>query len=325
MKAISAAPNTTSLFRRATNRFKIPVPSFIRNTMSDSDHQSLPPFSSPRMVVKKVLAKSQHEGDGAVVKRAIGSRELRNLDPFLMLDHFSVSPPAGFPDHPHRGFETVTYMLQGAITHQDFAGHRGTIRTGDVQWMTAGRGIVHSEMPEGEGPSTGLQLWINLARKDKMIEPRYQELLSKDITRAEKDGVDVRVVAGEALGVNSPVYTRTPAMFLDFVLKPRAQLHHCIPEAWTSFVYVIEGEGLFGSTHSSAHHILVLGSGDGLSVCNKSSEPLRFLLAAGQPLNEPVVSHGPFVMNTQEEIYQTIQDYHYGMNGFEMAKNWTSK
>ncbi|XP_009339875.1 pirin-like protein [Pyrus x bretschneideri] len=325
MEAISSAPHTTSLFRRATKRFKIPFPSFIRNTMSDSDHQSLPPFSSPRMVVKKVLAKTQHEGDGAVVKRTIGSRELRNLDPFLMLDHFSVSPPAGFPDHAHRGFETVTYMFQGAITHQDFAGHRGTIRTGDVQWMTAGRGIVHSEMPEGEGPNTGLQLWINLARKDKMIEPRYQELLSKDITRAEKDGVDVRVVAGEALGVTSPVYTRTPAMFLDFILKPRAQLHHCIPEAWTSFVYVIEGEGVFGSTHSSAHHVLVLGPGDGLSVCNKSSESLRFLLAAGQPLNEPVVSHGPFVMNTQEEIYQTIQDYHYGMNGFEMAKTWRSQ
>ncbi|XP_068316928.1 pirin-like protein [Pyrus communis] len=325
MEAISSAPHTTSLFGRATNRFKIPFPSFIRNTMSDSNHQSLPPFSSPRMVVKRVLAKTQHEGDGAVVKRAIGSSELRNLDPFLMLDHFSVSPPAGFPDHAHRGFETVTYMLQGAITHQDFAGHRGTIRTGDVQWMTAGRGIVHSEMPEGEGPNTGLQLWINLARKDKMIEPRYQELLSKDISRAEKDGIDVRVVAGEALGVSSPVYTRTPAMFLDFVLKPRAQLHHCIPEAWTSFVYVIEGEGVFGSTHSSAHHVLVLGPGDGLSVCNKSLEPLRFLLAAGQPLNEPVVSHGPFVMNTQEEIYQTIQDYHYGMNGFEMAKTWRSQ
>ncbi|CAL8084574.1 unnamed protein product [Prunus armeniaca] len=255
----------------------------------------------------------------------ICSRDLRNLDPFLMLDDFSVSPPAGFPDHPHRGFETVTYMLQGGITHQDFAGHKGTIWTGDVQWMTAGRGIVHSEMPAGEGPNTGLQLWINLSRKDKMIEPRYQELLSKDIRRAEKDGVEVRVIAGETMGVSSPVFTRTPALFFDFTLKPKAQLHQSIPETWTSFVYIIEGEGVFGSTHASAHHVLVLGPGDGLSVCNKSSEPLRFVLVGGQPINEPVVQHGPFVMNSQDEINQTIQDYHYGQNGFEMAKSWRSQ
>lgn len=292
--------------------------------MSESDHQS-PAFTSPKMVVKKVLAKSQSEGDGATVRRAIGSRDLRNLDPFLMLDDFSVSPPAGFPDHPHRGFETVTYMLQGGITHQDFAGHKGTIWTGDVQWMTAGRGIVHSEMPAGEGPNTGLQLWINLSRKDKMIEPRYQELLSKDIRRAEKDGVEVRVIAGETMGVSSPVFTRTPALFFDFTLKPKAQLHQSIPETWTSFVYIIEGEGVFGSTHASAHHVLVLGPGDGLSVCNKSSEPLRFVLVGGQPINEPVVQHGPFVMNSQDEINQTIQDYHYGQNGFEMAKSWRSQ
>ncbi|CAB4263655.1 unnamed protein product [Prunus armeniaca] len=286
--------------------------------MSESDHQS-PAFTSPKMVVKKVLAKSQSEGDGATVRRAIGSRDLRNLDPFLMLDDFSVSPPAGFPDHPHRGFET------GGITHQDFAGHKGTIWTGDVQWMTAGRGIVHSEMPAGEGPNTGLQLWINLSRKDKMIEPRYQELLSKDIRRAEKDGVEVRVIAGETMGVSSPVFTRTPALFFDFTLKPKAQLHQSIPETWTSFVYIIEGEGVFGSTHASAHHVLVLGPGDGLSVCNKSSEPLRFVLVGGQPINEPVVQHGPFVMNSQDEINQTIQDYHYGQNGFEMAKSWRSQ
>ncbi|BBG93523.1 RmlC-like cupins superfamily protein [Prunus dulcis] len=268
------------------------VPSIIRNIMSESDHQS-PAFTSPKMVVKKILAKSQSEGDGATVRRAIGSRDLRNLDPFLMLDEFSVSPPAGFPDHPHRGFETVTYMLQGGITHQDFAGHKGTIWAGDVQWMTAGRGIVHSEMPAGEGPNTGLQLWINLSRKDKMIEPRYQELLSKDIRRAEKDGVEVRVIAGETMGVSSPVFTRTPALFFDFTLKPKAQLHQSIPETWTSFVYIIEGEGVFGSTHASAHHVLVLGPGDGLSVCNKTSEPLRFVLVGGQPINEPVVQHGP--------------------------------
>lgn len=323
--SIATTRYSTLLFTKPNNRhIKTIVPSIIRNIMSESDHQS-PAFTSPKMVVKKVLAKSQSEGDGATVRRAIGSRDLRNLDPFLMLDDFSVSPPAGFPDHPHRGFETVTYMLQGGITHQDFAGHKGTIWTGDVQWMTAGRGIVHSEMPAGEGPNTGLQLWINLSRKDKMIEPRYQELLSKDIRRAEKDGVEVRVIAGETMGVSSPVFTRTPALFFDFTLKPKAQLHQSIPESWTSFVYIIEGEGVFGSTHASAHHVLVLGPGDGLSVCNKSSEPLRFVLVGGQPINEPVVQHGPFVMNSQDEINQTIQDYHYGQNGFEMAKSWRSQ
>jgi len=285
-------------------------------------------FHNPRLVVKKVLAKPQGEGDGAVVRRSIGRPELKNLDPFLMLDEFAVSPPAGFPDHPHRGFETVTYMLQGSFTHQDFAGHKGTIGPGDVQWMTAGRGIIHSEMPVGEGTQTGLQLWINLSSKDKMIEPRYQELLSEDIGRAEKDGAEVRVIAGESMGVQSPVYTRTPTMFLDFTLRPKAQLHQTIPESWNSFVYIIEGEGVFGSLNASsvaAHHVLVLSPGDGFSVWNKSSKPLRFVLIGGQPINEPVVQYGPFVMNTQDEIDQTIEDYHYCKNGFELAKYWRSE
>uniref|UniRef100_A0A2P2KTB9 Pirin-like protein n=1 Tax=Rhizophora mucronata TaxID=61149 RepID=A0A2P2KTB9_RHIMU len=240
----------------------------------------------------------------------------------------AVAPPAGFPDHPHRGFETVTYMLQGAITHQDFAGHRGTIHTGDVQWMTAGRGIVHSEMPAGEGSQKGLQLWINLSSEDKMIEPRYQELLSGEIKWAEEDGAEVRVIAGESMGVRSPVYTRTPTMYLDFTLKPRAQVHQSIPVSWNAFVYIIDGEGVFGSLNSSpvsAHHVLVLGPGDGLSAWNRSAKPLRFALIGGQPLNEPVVQYGPFVMNTQAEINQAIDDYHHGKNGFEMAKYWRSQ
>jgi redox-sensitive bicupin YhaK (pirin superfamily) len=160
------------------------------------------------------------------------------------------------------------------------------------------------------------------------IEPRYQELLSDDIKRAEKDGAEVRIIAGESMGVRSPVYTRTPTMYLDFTLKPRAQVHQNIPESWNGFVYVIEGEGVFGkpnSSSSTAHHVLVLGPGDGLSVWNRSSKPLRFVLIAGQPINEPVVQYGPFVMNTEAEIDQTIEDYHYSKNGFEMAKYWRSQ
>ncbi|CAA0819894.1 Pirin-like protein [Striga hermonthica] len=270
----------------------------------------------------------QAEGQGAVARRSIGRPELKSLDPFLMLDEFSVSPPAGFPDHPHRGFETVTYVLQGGVTHQDFAGHKGTIRAGEVQWMTAGRGIVHSEMPAGEGTNTGLQLWINLSAKDKMIEPKYQELMADGIPKAEKDGVEVKVIAGEAMGVHSPVYTRTPTMFLDFTLKPNSQYHQSIPESWNAFVYIIEGEGVFGVPNfppTEAHHILVLGPGEGLSVWNKSSSAkLRFILVGGQPLNEPVVQHGPFVMNSQHEIEKTIEDYYYARNGFEMARHWRS-
>uniref|UniRef100_A0ACD5WHI8 Uncharacterized protein n=1 Tax=Avena sativa TaxID=4498 RepID=A0ACD5WHI8_AVESA len=286
------------------------------------------PFENPRAVVKKLLSEAQSEGQGATVRRSIGRHELRNLDPFLMLDEFSVSKPAGFPDHPHRGFETVTYMLEGAFTHQDFSGHKGTIRTGDVQWMTAGRGIVHSEMPASDGVQKGLQLWINLASKDKMIEPRYQELQSKDISYAEKDGVEVRIIAGEAFGVRSPVYTRTPTMYMDFTMQPGSQLHQPIPAGWNAFVYIIEGEGSFGRKNAApatAHHCLVLGTdGDGLSVWNKSGAPLRFALAAGQPLNEPVVQQGPFVMNTRAEIQQAMEDYYYGRNGFEKARQWSS-
>lgn len=283
----------------------------------------------PRTVVRKFLARPQHEGVGAIVRRSIGRFELKYFDPFLALDEFSVTAPAGFPDHPHRGFETVTYMLQGAVTHEDFEGHKGTIEAGGLQWMTAGRGIVHSEMPAAHGTQTGLQLWINLSSEHKMIEPKYQEITSKDIAEATKDGVKVRIIAGEAMGIKSPVYTRTPTMYLDFILKPGAQLQQPIPESWNAFVYVLEGEGLFGSlkslTTTTAHHLLLLSSGDGVEVWNKSSKSLRFILVGGEPLGEPVAQLGPFVMNTQEEIDQTIEDYENCINGFEKARHWKSE
>ncbi|KAK9133051.1 hypothetical protein Scep_012579 [Stephania cephalantha] len=281
-----------------------------------------------RVVVKKLLARPQSEGAGAVVRRSIGRFELKYFDPFLLLDEFSVSAPAGFPDHPHRGFETVTYMLQGAVTHEDFEGHKGTIRTGDLQWMTAGRGIVHSEMPADHGIQKGLQLWINLSSKYKMLEPRYQELQSKDIAEVERNGVRVRVIAGEAMGTKSPVYTRTPTMYLDFTLKPGSHLQQPIPHTWNAFIYTIEGEGVFGTPKSSPlspHHLLLLGQGNVVEVWNKSSKSnLRFVLVGGQPLGEPVVQYGPFVMNTDDEINQAFDDYNYCVNGFEKAKHWKS-
>jgi len=161
------------------------------------------------------------------------------------------------------------------------------------------------------------------------IEPNYQELLSENIPSGEKDGVEVRVIAGESMGVNSPVYTRTPTMFLDFTMMPGTQVHQTIPESWNSFAYIIEGEGVFGSQNSSpivAHHIIVFTQGDGLSVWNNnSSKALRFVLIGGQPLNEPIAQYGPFVMNTQSEIEKTIEDYQYGRNGFEMRLNYRSQ
>uniref|UniRef100_A0ACD5YEH2 Uncharacterized protein n=1 Tax=Avena sativa TaxID=4498 RepID=A0ACD5YEH2_AVESA len=334
----------------------------------------------PRQVARKFLARPQHEGVGAVVRRSIGRFELRYFDPFLVLDEFSgehqrsvgprspfawsvcasvrtaavhdyscyvltdssmfgfvaVSAPAGFPDHPHRGFETVTYMLEGAVTHEDFEGHRGTIKAGDVQWMTAGRGIVHSEMPAGPGTSRGLQLWVNLSSQNKMIEPGYQEIQSKDIasTTSADGGVTVRVIAGQAMGARSPVSTRTPTLYLDFTVRARAAApaRQPVPPSWNAFVYVLEGEAWFGpgtadKVQVGAHHLALLGQGgDGVEVWNTSDErPLRFLLIAGEPIGEPVAQLGPFVMNTEEEIDATVNDFECFVNGFEKARHWKSQ
>ncbi|CAH2036349.1 unnamed protein product [Thlaspi arvense] len=291
-------------------------------------------INNKRLVVKKLFARQQHEGFGAVVRRSIGRFELRYFDPFLVLDEFSVSSPSGFPDHPHRGFETVTYMLEGEILHEDCEGHKGVIREGGLQWMTAGKGIVHSEMPSsnanGITHNKGLQLWINLSSKHKLVEPSYQEIESKDIAEAEKDGVRVRVIAGEWNGVKSKICTRTPTMYLDFILSPGSRISQPIPLHWNAFVYVLQGQGHFGDARSqaAAHHLLILGQGgDRLEAWNSSDSglPLRFILVGGEPINEPMVQFGPLVMNTQEEIDQTVDDIENFTNGFEKARHWRSQ
>ncbi|CAI8037981.1 Pirin-like protein [Geodia barretti] len=222
-----------------------------------------------RAIVKKVLSVEQAEGVGARVRRSVGRPELRNLDPFLMLDEFKVTKPAGFPDHPHRGFETVTYMLKGSFKHEDFCGHRGTINPGDLQWMTAGRGIVHAEMPASQGENIGLQLWINLSQRDKMVEPQYQELLESEIPHVSGEGVHVAVIAGNSYGASSPVRTRTPTMYLDFKLDPGAHMTQPVTESWNGFIYVLRGTGEFGGeTESGPHHTLVLGPGDHIEARN---------------------------------------------------------
>lgn len=293
--------------------------------MSDSKSAD---FKS-RTVIQKVLSQEQMDGDGARVRRSIGRAELRNLDPFLMLDEFAVQAPAGFPAHPHRGFETVTYMLSGAFKHEDFCGHKGIIESGDLQWMTAGKGIVHSEMPATKEVNRGLQLWVNLAAKDKMMDPRYQELKAKDVPRTTKDGVTAIVIAGEALGVASKVHTLTPTHYLHFILEPNAELRQPIPEGWTSFAYTLKGEARFGSDDAKAackaHHTVVFSKeGNGLYV-KAGAEKAEFVLISGKPIGEPIVQYGPFVMNTQKEIMQAFQDYQYGRNGFEKAASWSAE
>ncbi|GAB5587844.1 RNA pol II transcription cofactor [Umbelopsis nana] len=281
-----------------------------------------------RKIAQSVLSKEQAEGVGAKVRRSIGTRTLRNLDPFLMLDEFYVTPPNGFKEHPHRGFETVTYMLTGEFWHEDFKGHKGRIGPGDLQWMSAAKGIVHAEMPAAEGVAHGLQLWVNLSSKDKMSEPNYQEYLAKDIkTVSPEEGVDIRVIAGESYGVHSPVMTRNPTMYLDISLKKGKKVEQVIPKSYTGFIYTLTGTAMFGGDKhkSEPHHTLVLSDNGGTYIPVESmSDDCRFVVIAGEPIKEPIVQYGPFVMNTEQEIYKAFADYESGKNGFEGAPGWKS-
>jgi len=188
------------------------------------------------------------EGDGASVMRVIGSRGLtKDMDPFLMLDYFTGILPGGFPDHPHRGFETVTYLLKGKFYHEDFLGNKGLLEPGDIQWMTAGRGIVHAEMPASyDEPSVGFQLWLNLKSTEKMQPPSYQELKADKLPIIEKDGVTVKLIAGEAFGQKGPIYTRTPAFYVDVKMKKNSNYQQLVPAGFNALAFVYEGEGFFG-------------------------------------------------------------------------------
>jgi len=282
-----------------------------------------------RSITLAVLSVEQGEGIGARVRRSIGRPELKNHDPFLMLDEFNVDNQGGFPDHPHRGFETVTYMLEGQFQHEDFAGHKGTIGPGDLQWMTAGRGIVHSEMPvKTNTRAHGLQLWINLPKAQKMCDPQYQELRDQEIKRARpEEGVEIKVIAGASHGISSQVYTRTPTMFLDIKMAKNKTVTQSIPTSYTGFIYTLTGTIYVGEKafEGKAHYTLVL-SEDGTETVQISTkdEDAHFVLIAGQPLKEPIVQHGPFVMNSEDEIYNTFDDFQSKKNGFERAKNWKS-
>lgn len=276
----------------------------------------------PRRIQKVIRGTPTSDGAGVRLNRVIGGPSLDMLDPFLLLDEFGTDKPedyiAGFPSHPHRGFETVTYMLDGRMRHRDNHGHEGVLGPGSVQWMSAARGIVHSEMPEQEeGRMRGFQLWINLPAAKKMGEPRYQEHAAEAIPSVQPaDGVLVKVIAGDVDGTHGPVQQpATDPVYLDLQLGVDAVFEPAIPAGHSSFVYVYEGElaigGIEHAQRVTAGHLAVLSDGDSLRLKGMADDS-RAIVVAGRPLREPVARYGPFVMNTRQEIIQAVEDFNAG-------------
>ncbi len=272
------------------------------------------------------------EGGGFLVRRPFPKASFSDFDPFLLLDEMGpmeVAPgeAKGAPDHPHRGFETVTYLLAGDMEHKDSRGHAGHLRPGDVQWMTAGSGVIHAEMPAREfakngGFMHGFQLWVNLPQRDKMMKPRYQEIPNSQIPKATSpDGlVNVSVIAGEAMGAKAVIETRTPIIYLHYRIKRGGVAVQQVPAAYNAFAYIVEGNGLFGAEGERAgdgQMVLFAQDGEEVRIENPAyaNAELEVLLIAGAPLNEPVARYGPFVMNTETEIQQAIEDYQQGRMG----------
>lgn len=277
-------------------------------------------LQSPRPVERLVAGQPTQDGAGVKLVRVLTQPLQRRLDPFLMLDNFGSDSAddyiGGFPDHPHRGFETVTYMLEGRMRHRDSAGNEGLLGPGGVQWMTAGRGVIHSEMPEQDhGRMEGFQLWLNLPAKDKMRAPAYRDIPSAEIPEAAAPGVRVRVIAGRALGVAGAMQREvTEPTFLDLHLDPGAAFEHPLPAAHNAFVYVYRGALEVAGTAVPRQRMAILANApahDGVSL-RAGPEGARAILVAGAPLNEPIAQYGPFVMNSNEEIFQAVEDFRRG-------------
>lgn len=286
--------------------------------------------TNERRVQEIITSIATKEGEGFSIRRPFPTRERSYIDPFLLLDHMEpveLGPgeAKGAPHHPHRGFETVTYMLEGKMIHEDSAGHGGEIGPGDVQWMTAGRGVIHSEMPspflfEKGGRLHGFQLWVNLPADKKMMAPRYQEIKSAAIPEAVSADckVSAKVIAGTLFGVTAQIDTVIPITYLHLRLQPGAAVQIPVTEGDTAFAYVIEGTGTFGgesqqSTAGADQLVLFENAGDIATISNAAaSGELSVLFLAGKPLNEPVARYGPFVMNTPAQIEQAVRDYQNG-------------
>jgi quercetin 2,3-dioxygenase len=275
--------------------------------------------SSLRKVQHIIVPQPVIEGAGVKLKRSIGTRMLDYLDPFLLLDHFASNDPAdyqaGFPFHPHRGIETVTYLLRGQVDHRDSIGNSGSIGAGDVQWMTAGGGIMHEEMPQPRPEGIdGFQLWVNLPAKLKMSRPRYQGVLANEIPEVQAAGATIRIITGSVDGVDGPVKgIAADPTYLDVSLPPNSSFTRQIPQGQTAFAYLFDGEALFDGDGDGIKHtrLIVFGDGDYVNVRTKDIS-VRFLLVSGNPLNEPIARYGPFVMNTRGEIEQALRDLRDG-------------
>jgi len=288
-------------------------------------------MSTLRPVSRIIQAHTQEEGGGFVVRRPFPAPGLVQIDPFLLLDEmgpveYAPGEAVGAPDHPHRGFETVTYLLEGDWEHEDSAGHRGHLGPGDVQWMTAGAGVVHSELPsqrirEQGGRVHGFQIWVNLPRRDKLMTPRYQEIPAARLPeRRSEDGLArVRLLAGEALGGHAVIETRTPVLLHDWTLQPGARIDVPVPPDHQVFAYVFDGAIRTGEDEREVRNgqAALFGPGDAirLSAPAAAGKPARLLLLGGVPLREPVARYGPFVMNSPEEIHQAIVDFQAGRLG----------
>ena len=263
------------------------------------------------------------EGAGVLLRRSFGPSRANPFDPFLLFDHFAFNDPiegpiVGFPMHPHRGIETVTYMLEGSVRHRDSLGNAGVIGPGDVQWMTSGGGILHEEMPRRgpDGAVKGFQLWVNLPAALKMSRPRYQEIAAADLPVVQQGGASVRMVAGEFHGVGGPVAEiAARPVYADVALDPGAQVELPVPAGHTAVAYVFEGSVVFGPANEAAVpavRMVVLGDGEGVTARAPAGSAARFMLMAGAPIGEPIVPYGPFVMNTEEEIRQALADLRAG-------------
>ncbi|TGJ73066.1 hypothetical protein EYR41_000185 [Orbilia oligospora] len=292
-------------------------------------------FNAPRSIAKVVPAVETAEGDGARVRRSIGTPQLRRLPPFLMLDHFFLTDGAGFPDHPHRGQETITYQLSGATNHEDFTGSAGTIQAGDLQFMTAGKGIVHAEIPSQQpkdgAANIGLQLWVDLPARLKNCDPRYRDLRAGEIPIAHpSDKVDVKVISGQSCGIDSVKdLAYTPVWLLHVNMRPGGELSQSLPKGWNSFIYTMSGSITVNNTKRvEKFNNVVLGtdgSGVNISVDPTETEAADFVILAGEPADQPIVQYGPFVQLTERDIYKTFEDYQEHKNGFERLKGWESK
>jgi len=285
-----------------------------------STHTELDHVTQSRTVERLVAGQATSDGAGVKLNRVLTQNLQRRLDPFLMLDAFGSDQPddyiAGFPDHPHRGFETITYMIAGRMLHRDSAGHEGLLQNGGVQWMTAGRGVIHSEIPQQEeGVMEGFQLWLNLHSSEKMSAPWYRDFQAADLPRLRTDdGVDVTLIAGESHGVAGAV-TRdiTQPLYLDLHLPAGARFEQALPPGHNAFVYVYRGAVDIGDQTVPTQRMAILANtpeADGVVIT--AADEARVLLIAGRPLNEPIVQYGPFVMNAQQEIYQALSDFRAG-------------